>query len=176
MDPQWNRFLSQVRSGVIDIAHLVANVIDQDTRQWDIGKLSNLFEPATVNMILNIHLSDQLLHDQVFWCLSSSREFSLKSAYKAINSSNTQIHPLLQAKDWKELWKINANARLKNLLWKTSWNILNNRFPIPSLNFYLCNNASKSLEHCSFNVIGLHKSDWLPHCLQTWVICQIYLL
>lgn len=105
MDPQWNRFLSQVRSGVIDIAHLVANVIDQDTRQWDIGKLSNLFEPATVNMILNIHLSDQLLHDQVFWCLSSSREFSLKSAYKAINSSNTQTHPLLQAKDWKEYGK-----------------------------------------------------------------------
>ena len=32
----------------------------------------------------------------------------MKLAYRAIKSSNTQAHPLLQAKDWKELWKIKA--------------------------------------------------------------------
>ena len=64
-----------------------------------------------------------------------------------------QTHPLLQAKNWKQLWKIKANARLKNLLWKISWNILptctvfNNRFPLPLLDCYLCNNAPKYLEH-----------------------------
>ena len=49
-------FISQARSGAIDNVHLVANLIDQDTRKWDRGKLSILFEPTTVNRILNIHL------------------------------------------------------------------------------------------------------------------------
>ena len=49
-------FISQARSGAIDNVHLVANLIDQDTRQCDRGKLSILFEPTTVNRILNIHL------------------------------------------------------------------------------------------------------------------------
>ena len=90
----------------------------------------------------------------------------MKSAYKAIRSSNTQTHPLLQAKDWKQLWKIKANARLKNLLWKISWNILptctvlNNRFPLPSLDCYLCNNAPKSLKHL-FLQCDLVAQIWL---------------
>ena len=160
-------FIPQARSGAIDNVHLVADLIDQDTRQWDRGKLSILFEPATVNRILNIHLPRQLLGDQVFWCLTSSGEFSVKSAYKTIRSSNTQTHPLLQAKDWKQLWKIKANARLKNLLWKISQNILptytalNNRFPLPSLDCYLRNNAPESLEHLFI------QCDWVA---QIWLM------
>ena len=88
-------FIPQARSGVIGNVHLVANLIDQDTRQWDKRKLSILFKPATMNRILNIHLPLQLLSDHDFWCLTSSVEFSMKSAYKAIRSSNTQTHPLL---------------------------------------------------------------------------------
>ena len=59
----------------------------------------------------------------------------------------------MSSKDWKELWKLKINARLKNLLWKMSWNILptcsvlNNRFALPSLDCPLCRNALESLEH-----------------------------
>ena len=49
-------FIPQAKSGAIDNVHLVVDLIDQDTRQWDRGKLSILFEPTTVNRILNIHL------------------------------------------------------------------------------------------------------------------------
>ena len=71
-------FIPEARSGAIDNVHLIVDLIDQDTRQWDRGKLSILFEPATVNRILNIHLPHQLLSDQVFWCLTSSVEFFVK--------------------------------------------------------------------------------------------------
>ena len=37
--------------------HLVANLIDQDSRQWDRGKLAELFILESVNRILGIHLS-----------------------------------------------------------------------------------------------------------------------
>ena len=52
--PNEPRFIPQIRSGVSIAVHLVADLINQDTRQWDRGKLSILFDPPTVNKILNI--------------------------------------------------------------------------------------------------------------------------
>ena len=56
---------------------------------------------------------------------------------------------------------------LKNLLWKMCWNILptcfvlNNRFPLPSLECYLCSNATESLEHLML------LCDWV---VQVWLL------
>ena len=59
-------FIPQARCGISIDVHLVANLIDQDTKQWDKGKHSILFEPPIVIKILNIHLSHQTMNDQVF--------------------------------------------------------------------------------------------------------------
>ena len=93
------------------------------------------------------------MNDQVFWCLTPSGEFSVKSAYNAIRGLNSPSHPHMLSKDWKDLWKLKANARLKNVLWKICWNILpicfvlNSRFPISSLNCILCNNVPETIKH-----------------------------
>ena len=111
-------FIPQTRSDISIDVHLVVDLINQDTRQWDRGKLSILFEPPTVSKILNIHLSHQTMNDQVFWCLTPSSEFLVKSAYNAIRGLNPPNHPHMLSKDWKDLWKLKVNARLKNFLWK----------------------------------------------------------
>ena len=56
-------FIPQLRSGASNEDNLVADLIDQDTRQWDKGKLSYLFDQATMNIILNILLTQQFQHD-----------------------------------------------------------------------------------------------------------------
>ena len=81
-------FTPKVKSGVVLSEHLVANLIDQDTRQWDRGKLAKLFILELVNRILGIYLSYQVSQDQVFWSLSSSGEFSVKSAYNSLRSTS----------------------------------------------------------------------------------------
>ena len=81
-------FTPKVKSGVVLSEHLVANLIDQDTRQWDRGKLAKLFVLELVNRILGIYLSYQVSQDQVFWSLSSSGEFSVKSAYNSLRSTS----------------------------------------------------------------------------------------
>lgn len=50
--PNEPEFIPKVRSGISMDVHLVADLIDRDTRQWDRGKLSNLFEPSSVTNIL----------------------------------------------------------------------------------------------------------------------------
>ena len=148
-----NFIIPQLRIGASSEDHLVAGLIDQDARQWNKGKLAYLFDHATMNNILNIHLSQQFQHDQVFWSLNANGEYSVKSAYVALRITNSANHPNLQNKDWKNLWKLKINVRLKNLLWKMVWNILptcsilNNRFVLSFVNCFLCNNVVKSIEH-----------------------------
>ena len=151
--PNEPNLIPQVRIGATCEAHLVVNLIGQDSRKWDRGLLSDLFEPTTVNKILSIHLSQQSINDQVFWCLNPSGEYSVKSAYNAIRTPTSTSHLVMQCKDWKELWKMKIHARLKNLLWKLAWeilpiaSILNKRFTLPLNKCHLCNKAPETLEH-----------------------------
>lgn len=64
--PNEPEFIPKVRSGISMDVHLVADLIDRDTRQWDRGKLSNLFEPSSVTNILNIHLPIHIQQDQIY--------------------------------------------------------------------------------------------------------------
>ena len=64
--PNEPSLIPQVRSGATREAYLVADLIDQDSRQWDRVLLSDLFEPATINRILSIHLSQQSVNVKFF--------------------------------------------------------------------------------------------------------------
>ena len=129
--------------------------------------MTYLYDQATMNNILNIHLTQQFQHDQVFWSLSANEEYLVKSAYAALRITNSTNHPNLQNKDWKNLWKLKLNATLKSLLWKMVWNILptcsilNNRFVLSFVKCYLCNNAVESIEHLFI------QCDWAA---QIWLM------
>ena len=55
--PNETNLILQRRNGASLEAHLVAELIDQDTRQRDRVKLHELFKPNTVTKILAIHLT-----------------------------------------------------------------------------------------------------------------------
>ena len=120
-----------------------------------------------MNNILNIHLTQQFQHDQVFWSLSANEEYLVKSAYVALRITNSTNHPNLQNKDWKNLWKLKLNATLKSLLWKMVWNILptcsilNNKFVLSFVNCYFCNNVIECIEHLFI------QCDWAA---QIWLM------
>ena len=165
--PEESDFTPKVKSGVVLTKHLVANLIDQDNRQWDRSKLAELFIPESVNRIFGIHLSHRVSQDQIFWCLSPSGEFTIKSAYNTLRSAPQVPHQHLNSKDWKDIWKFKANARLKNLLWKIACGVLptcvaiNNSFSIPSTDCCLCKNALETLDHIFL------QCDWAS---QIWLL------
>ena len=97
--PNEPRFIPQAKSGISMDVHLMTDLIDGDTKQWHRGKLISLFEPLIVSKILNIQLPHIAQQDQVFWCLTPSGEFAVKSAYNAIIVSNSPNHPCMQEKD-----------------------------------------------------------------------------
>ena len=104
------------RNGASLEAHLVAELIDQDTRRWDGEKFYELFEPDIVAKILTIYLTQLSQEDQGFLCLNPLSEFTGKTTYNASGVINYPPNLVLQNKDWKELWKLKIHAKLKNLL------------------------------------------------------------
>ena len=101
--------------------------------------------------------------------------------------TNLSLSPLAAA-NWKLLWKLNLNDRLKLFIWKIAWDIvpsksrLNLVFPIPQADLVcpLCNVEEDSLSHiffkCFFVRISwrlspwpLYSLKWLALSLSDWI-------
>jgi hypothetical protein len=104
----------------------VAELFLPGDKSWNVDLLYDLFEPSTVQCILQIHIPRSNIGDKWSWIPSSSGTFSVKSAREVSLLPSTRISPLSLA-DWKALWSIKIQARLKHLLWKIAWDILPSR-------------------------------------------------
>ena len=71
---------------------------------------SIFFYAETAMNILKINLSHPQQNDQIFWCLSKSSSFSVKSAYMSIIQIKLTGPNPLSIKEWKGLWKLKVHA------------------------------------------------------------------
>ena len=62
----------------------VKELVDQQTKQWDRGKVTTLFEEVTHQEILAIPLTQVEEEDKVVWKVNKSHDFSVKSAYQVV--------------------------------------------------------------------------------------------
>jgi hypothetical protein len=139
---------------------------------WNQPLLNYLFTSTSVREILKTSFSF-LSQEKHIWTPSSNGSFSTKSAHKLVCSQrvSTASSPFSPSQ-WKLLWKLNLNDRLKLFLWKIAWDIvpsrirLNQVFPInpASLVCPLCKVAEDSLHHlffsCFFARISWRTSPW----------------
>ncbi|XP_026433777.1 uncharacterized protein LOC113331264 [Papaver somniferum] len=95
-------------------------------RRWNSNLINAVFPENIANLILQMRLS-QYGEDKLIWEPNSSGEFSVKSAYKAINndsslrSSQQSSFPKVV---WKNLWKAKVPHKVKLFLWKCLRNIV----------------------------------------------------
>lgn len=64
----------------------VHELINQQTRQWDRGKVASLFSEDTRQEILAIPLTRMEEEDRVLWKENKKQSFSVKSTYGAQSS------------------------------------------------------------------------------------------
>jgi hypothetical protein len=139
---------------------------------WNIPLLHYLFDEVSIREILKTNFSSHS-ESKFIWTLSANGLFSSKSAHKMISSlRSSHTHSPFPATNWKHLWKLNLNDRLKLFLWKIAWDIvpsksrLNSVFPIPQDDLVcpLCNVEEDSLSHlffrCFFVRISWRLSPW----------------
>lgn len=90
--------------------HLVRELVDDDTKQWDREKITYWFEPHICNDIWRIPLDNMQTQDVLIWKENKSRTFSIKSAYKValrlqypLAGDHSMEHTNRQV--WKAIWK-----------------------------------------------------------------------
>ena len=66
----------------------VDNLIDLTTRSWRVSMIDHVFLPHEAEVIKSIPLSNKVVQDIQIWAYTSIGEYSVKSAYKMIQTQH----------------------------------------------------------------------------------------
>ena len=101
----------------------MSDLIDEDTRQWDRGKIHALFTARTRNEILALPLNNLQAQDSLIWMENKARTFSVKIAYHvALRLKQQQVVEHSKARSdkstWKKIWTLNIPPNVRNFIWR----------------------------------------------------------
>lgn len=110
----------------------VCKLIDEDTRQWDRGKLEAIFSQRTWEDILTIPLNHLQSQDTLIWTENAAQKFSVKTAYRVALHTSTQTwaeHSAVRGDGptWNKVWTLKVPLKVRMLLWRACSNCLPTR-------------------------------------------------
>jgi hypothetical protein len=134
----------------------ISDLINPVTLTWNVSLLNFLFDSPTVTDVLKIKI--RALSDALLWIVSASRVFTTKMAHHLYTSNRPPPVSPVTSVNWKDLWKLKLNHRLKLFLWKMVWNIVPKKDCISKSittsqldsSCSLCSNTTDSLLHLFF--------------------------
>ena len=100
---------------------VVACLINQSTRYWNVSLLEELFDDASVTAILKIPIPANPRPNRLAWILNSNGKFSVKSTVRCnqlVPNASTNVD------GWTKLWNLNMHEKLKMLIWRIGSDIL----------------------------------------------------
>lgn len=115
-----------------DVELKVCDLINQNTRQWDWGKIFATFTPRTCAKILATPLDHLDSQDVLVWKESKDRKFSVKTAYQVaiwLKSWGMVEHSMAQVygNTWSKIWKLKVPPKVRTFLWRACSNCLPTR-------------------------------------------------
>ena len=101
----------------------VCELIDQDTRQWDRGKVAATFTAQTRDEILSLPLNNTNGHDFVIWMENRAKKFMVKSAYKVayrLRHQHKVEHSVakMHGSTWNMIWSLNVPPKVHTFIWR----------------------------------------------------------
>ncbi|KAH1072683.1 hypothetical protein J1N35_025011 [Gossypium stocksii] len=144
----WNDYwLPGKESNRISVQKILPNwstvnqLIKPDSNTWDSELIHQLFDETTAKRILSIPISGATVDDMLVWKYEGSREYTVKSRYRALPTELLQNHTFICPNYvdyrgfYKSLWNLNILAKIKIHIWR----LINDLLP------HFCNLAQRSL-------------------------------
>uniref|UniRef100_A0A803QEC5 Reverse transcriptase zinc-binding domain-containing protein n=1 Tax=Cannabis sativa TaxID=3483 RepID=A0A803QEC5_CANSA len=139
----------------------VVSLLCVDNHSWDVEVINDLFGERDKNLILSIQLSDHSPLDRWSWNLESSGFFSVKSAYRFLQSTQGNWTDLVVTSSWKKLWKLEVPPKVLHFLWRAITGCLPTKVQLTTKHVNVdlfcpfCNNFFETISHvlleCSFS-------------------------
>ncbi|KAA3462679.1 reverse transcriptase [Gossypium australe] len=107
----------------------VVELIYSQSREWNREVISHTFAADEADRILRIPLAKIPHEDFLAWSGEHSGEFSVKSAYKLLQSFDPRAYAVqnVYKEFYRKLWNIELPTKVKIIAWKASWNYLPTR-------------------------------------------------
>lgn len=140
-------------SGQFDTNIKVYSFITTD-RTWDVPKLQSILPNDLVQIVRGTPIPSHSTEDTICWGLTSSGDFSTKSATWLAHGFSKDLSP---AWDCKWVWKINVPPKLRVFLWQICHKGLSVRGELIKRGMSmdpccpLCQNDIETLEHLFFD-------------------------
>lgn len=110
---------------------LVSELIDATSTQWDRQRVSEVFMPMDVRVIMAIPLCTMNIPDFWSWHYEKNGKFSIKSAYRMMVATRARREAWLESTAgssstsseegaWKKLWKTQVSGKVRMFLWRLS--------------------------------------------------------
>jgi hypothetical protein len=141
-------------------AEMVSELINQDSKQWDMHSLAANFCQADIDRIIQIPLSTRADEDWLAWAHERSGIYTVKSAYRMLvsragekqargGSSSSQG----QGDLWKRLWSLKVVPKVRVFWWRVmrgivpDFSTLTRRHVRDNRTCLVCKTTSETLLH-----------------------------
>ena len=103
---------------------IVHDLINEESKQWDRGKLFSTFDRHTCETILTMPLNHQTTQEKLVWMENKAHAFTIRTTYQVslcLQQPNCAEHSSVQAQGntWKKIWKLNMPPKVHTFLWRT---------------------------------------------------------
>ena len=94
---------------------MVANLIDNERKDWQVDMINDIFSETDAILILNIYLCQKRLPDKLIWWDSAIGLFIVKSTYYVARKVlGKEVHQQANKyKVWKLIWKAKVIPKVK---------------------------------------------------------------
>ena len=104
-------------------AEYVKDLFFEDRRVWDSGLVERIFWPWEAETILRILVYEGSVTDKLIWPLTPNGDFSIRSAYRMLESTARSSNPYSSSMDevskvWKGIWKIKTPNKICHFIWR----------------------------------------------------------
>lgn len=96
----------------------VADLILQDARKWDEGKVSRLFSDEDARLILTSPIPLNPNEDRVVWHSTTNGQYSVKTGYHLWSDASLSRSNVIQGSGWSKLWNLDIPHKVKTFLWR----------------------------------------------------------
>jgi len=114
---------------ILDKEDTVAELIDPETKWWNISLIKSIFSEEEAKVITNIPLSPALSSDRLLWRGTKNGEFTVRSAYhlgrEIQDQAGGQCSNTAKGEEvWKTIWGLEVPNTVKMFLWKACHDVL----------------------------------------------------
>ncbi|MFQ6668328.1 hypothetical protein Gotur_034012, partial [Gossypium turneri] len=159
----------------------VNELIDSNNRLWKRELINSTFTEEDAARIFRIPLARTPYEDFLIWGSELLGEFTVRSAYKLLQSSDENLTAYalqtIYRKFYKKLWSLNLPTKIKITIWRLSWNYLptkvNMQYRKLSVNTSCprCGERAETMDHL-FRECPVTVEVWTTLSLQNIIMNQ----